>query len=56
MIQLYKYKMTDLLLPKDGKSRKLFLKKHFEHNIVMVEGAAMVQVDFTNCKDLERVY
>ena len=48
--------MTDLLLPKNGTPRKLIIKKDKEHNIVMLEGAAMVPVDFNNPKELENVY
>ena len=48
--------MTDLLLSRKGRFRKLVIKKDQKHNIVMVEGATMVQVDFTDAKELERVY
>ena len=48
--------MTDLLLPKKEKFRRLIIKKDQEHNIVRVEGATMVQVDFTNAKKFRKVY
>ena len=48
--------MTDLLLPKDGRFRKLIIKKDKKQNIVKVEGATMVPVDFTDAKELEKVY
>ena len=48
--------MTDLLLPKNGTFRRLVIKKDNEHNIVMVEGATMVPVDFRQAKGLEQVY
>ena len=48
--------MTDLLLPKKEKFRRLIIKKDQEHNIVRVEGATMVQVDFTNDKKFRKVY
>ena len=48
--------MTDLLLSRKGRFRKLVIKKDQKHNIVMVEGATMVQEDFTDAKELERVY
>ena len=56
MIQVYYSEMTDLLLPKKEKFRKLIIKKDQEHNIVRVEGATMVQVDFTNAKKFRKVY
>ena len=46
MITVYYFEMTDLLLPKNGRCCKLFIKKDKEHNIVRVEGATMVPVDF----------
>ena len=48
--------MTDLLLPKKGTFRHLVIKKNNLFNIVMVEGATMVPVDFINAKELEQVY
>ena len=48
--------MTDLLLPNKRILRELVIKKDEEHKIVMVEGATMVKVDFTDAKELERVY
>ena len=48
--------MTDLLLPKKEKFRRLIIKKDQEHSIVRVEGATMVQVDFTNAKKFRKVY
>ena len=48
--------MTDLLLPKDGRFRKLIIKKDKKQKIVKVEGATMVRVDFTDAKELEKVY
>ena len=48
--------MTDLLLPKNGRCCKLFIKKDKEHNIVRVEGATMVPVDFRQAQELEQVY
>ena len=56
MLQVYYSEITDLLLPKNGKFRKLTIKKDNELNIVMVEGATMVPVDFKDAKELERVY
>ena len=56
MIQVYYSEITDLLLPQKGKFRKLIIKKDQEHNIVKVEGATMVQVDFTDAKEFTRVY
>jgi hypothetical protein len=48
--------MTDLFLPKDGRFRELVIKKHEPQNIVIVKGATMVKVDFTDAKEFETVY
>ena len=48
--------MTDLLLPKKGTFRRLAIKKDKKLEIVMVEGATIVPVDFTDAKELEQVY
>ena len=48
--------MTDLLLPTKGTFRRLVIKKDNKLKIVMVEGATIVPVDFTDAKELERVY
>ena len=56
MIQVFYSEMTDLLLPKDSRFRKLVIKKDLVHNIVMAEGATMVAVDFMDAKELERIY
>ena len=56
MVQVYYSTITDLLLPKNGRLRKLVIKKDIKDNFVMVEGATIVPVDFTDAKELERVY
>jgi hypothetical protein len=43
-------------LPKDGRFRRLVIKKDIENNIVKVEGATTVAVDFTDAEGFERVY
>jgi hypothetical protein len=48
--------MTDLLLPKKGTFRKLFIKKDEKLNFVMVEGATMALVDFADAKEFTRIY
>ena len=48
--------MTDLLLPKKGKFRRLIIKHDQKLNIVRVEGATLVQVDFTDAKKFKKVY
>ena len=48
--------MTDLLLPKNGRCKKLAIKKDKEHSLIRVEGATTVPVDFRQAKELEQVY
>ena len=48
--------MTDLLLPKNGVFRRLVIKKDVKLNIVIVEGATTVPVNFRKAKELEQVY
>ena len=50
MIQVYYSEITDLLLPKDSRFRKLVIKTESPHNTVKVEGATMVAVDFRDAK------
>ena len=48
--------MTDLLLPKNCRFRRLVINKDKEHNIVKVEGATMVPVYFRKAKELRQFY
>ena len=48
--------MTDLLLPTNGRFRRLLIQKDHLHNIIMVEGATIIQVDFQEPEELEQVY
>ena len=43
-------------MTKGKRFRRLIIKKDEEHKIIIVEGATMVQVDFTDAKELESVY
>ncbi len=43
-------------MPKKGRKRKLFIKKDMEDDVVMVEGATIVPVNFEDAKELEQVY
>ena len=56
MIQVYYSEITDLLLPKDSRFRKLVIKTESPHNTVKVEGATMVAVDLLDAKELELIY
>ena len=43
-------------MPKNGVYRRLIIKKDKQLNIVIVEGATMVPVNFKEAKELEQVY
>ena len=56
MIQVYYSKMTDLLLSKKDKFRILIITKDAEAKVIVVKGATMVPVNFTDAEELKRVY